>query len=211
VIAEKSIQTQDPNAFIEPVAESANDQELPVLEMLNELNAAAIRLRLSAGVKSQTGVELSGAEHAVLEIINRQGAATVPQIARERFTSRQNIQIIVDRLASEEHVEVVGNPAHKRSVLVRLTEAGRTWLQEDEKSRKQLHKEIGSLFSAEEIARLRSALRKLHGALGKGNGRNQNGHPPDGSSRPTQKPKPVSVSQTSPVETIDDPFPITLL
>jgi len=138
---------------------------MSVLELLNQINAVAIRLRQRFHAGPGAESRISVAEHAVLDLINQSDTLTVPQIAQKRFTSRQNIQILVDRLEKEGHVEIVGNPAHKRSVLVRLTELGRAWLAEDERSRKQFHNQIGSLFSREEVALLCSALSKLHVAL----------------------------------------------
>ncbi len=63
-------------------------------------------------------------ERSVLRILGRKGAQTVPQIARVRGTSRQSVQTLVNRLAAQGWVALAGNPAHKRSDLVRLTERG---------------------------------------------------------------------------------------
>src|SRR5262249_2602518 len=65
----------------------------------------------------------------VLEILQLHGDQTVPQIARLRGTSRQNIQILVNKLQAEECVDLVSNPSHKKSCLVRATEKGSGLLQ----------------------------------------------------------------------------------
>ncbi len=57
--------------------------------------------------------------------LDRLGPQTVPQMARARPVSRQHIQTIVNDLIEERHVELVVNPAHKRSHLVRLTRKGK--------------------------------------------------------------------------------------
>jgi DNA-binding MarR family transcriptional regulator len=70
----------------------------------------------------------TGSVHAsswqVIQILAN-GPRTVPQIARQRCTSRQNIQSLVNGLASEGLVELVNNPDHQRSSLVRLTLQGK--------------------------------------------------------------------------------------
>ena len=53
------------------------------------------------------------------------GPQTVPALARARPVSRQHIQKLADELASEGLVAFVDNPAHKRSKLLTLTDAGR--------------------------------------------------------------------------------------
>jgi DNA-binding MarR family transcriptional regulator len=212
VINQNSITPLNPEVSVSASLTPSNhdDRQLPLLDLLNEINAVAIKLRQRGKPEHETGI--SGAEHAVLDIINRQGAATVPQIARERFTSRQNIQILVDRLGNEGHVMIVGNPAHKRSVLVCLTEQGKTWLREDERSRKLLYLEIGALFSGEEVSVLRSALRKLHAALGRGTSQTQIGveNPSSASSRASERPKAAPRTRSPRTET-EDQFPVNLL
>ena len=135
----------------------------------------------------------------------------MPQIAQKRFTSRQNIQILVDRLEKQAHVEILGNPAHKRSVLVRLTELGRAWLADDERSRKQFHNEIGSLFSGEEIALLGSALSKLHGALAGTSRQTERGPKPNPSPRHSKRGSQVLQKQALEPEILEEEFPLNLL
>ena len=62
---------------------------------------------------------------SILRALDRLGPQTVPGIARARGMSRQNIQVLVNRLESEGYVALVPNPAHKRSGLVELTDRGR--------------------------------------------------------------------------------------
>jgi DNA-binding MarR family transcriptional regulator len=57
-------------------------------------------------------------------VLEQHGPHTVPEIARVLGSSRQNIQVLVNRLAAQGCVELTGNPAHKRSGLVHLTEQG---------------------------------------------------------------------------------------
>ena len=46
-------------------------------------------------------------------------------MARVRSVTRQHVQMHVNDLAGQGYVELVDNPAHKRSKLVRLTEEGK--------------------------------------------------------------------------------------
>ncbi len=138
-----------------------NDHCERIAELLAEVNTLAIRFRQSGKTITSDQSDLPGGEHAVLEIIDRFGPLTVPQIARQRSTSRQNIQIMVDRLEDKGCVELVGNPGHRRSALVRLTEQGKTWLDAGEKDQKELLSKIGSILSGSEASLVVSLLRKV--------------------------------------------------
>ena len=66
---------------------------------------------------------------AVLETLELNGPQTVPAIAERRNSSRQNVQIVVNRLQRLGFVEFVSNPAHRKSGLVRITQQGTAMLQ----------------------------------------------------------------------------------
>src|SRR5436305_7931387 len=87
--------------------------------LLIEVNGLANRLKSNNPKET-----IPSASRVALQVLQRCGPQTVPQIARARFSSRQNIQILVNRLQKEGLVELVENPDHKRSVLVRLTHRG---------------------------------------------------------------------------------------
>ena len=72
---------------------------------------------------------LYSGERSILRILKEAGPSTVPQIARVRSTSRQNVQVIINRLSAEGRVELRSNPSHKRSKLVALTPRGKQWLE----------------------------------------------------------------------------------
>jgi DNA-binding MarR family transcriptional regulator len=92
--------------------------------LVDETVALFHRLRATAEQLHGDGAQ-SAARRGVLRTLARCGPQTVPQMANARPVSRQHIQAIVDTLAADGLVETVKNPAHKRSVLVRLTAAGR--------------------------------------------------------------------------------------
>ena len=149
-------------------ASPATSDSNPVALLFAEVNALAIRLRQHGRPVAGSPSKVPGAEHAVLEIINRFGAMSVPQIARQRSTSRQNIQILVDRLESEGRVELVTNPAHKRSALVRLTQKGRMTLDSGSEGQKQLLAEIESELSQREINAAVAVLSRIQARLSMG-------------------------------------------
>jgi len=75
------------------------------------------------------GPEPSGPMRGVLELLLLGGPATVPRMARARGVSRQHIQQQVDALLDRGFIERQDNPAHKRSPIIALTDAGRALIQ----------------------------------------------------------------------------------
>ncbi|MEU9444108.1 MarR family transcriptional regulator [Streptomyces sp. NPDC048304] len=69
---------------------------------------------------------LSVGVRAVLDLLREHGPMTVPQMGRAQSISRQFVQRMVNDAAADGLVEAVPNPAHARSPLIRLTDAGHT-------------------------------------------------------------------------------------
>lgn len=61
---------------------------------------------------------------SVLRLLKVNGAQTVPQIARYRYVPRQSVQKLANEMLEDGVIELVNNPAHKRSKLLRLTPKG---------------------------------------------------------------------------------------
>jgi DNA-binding MarR family transcriptional regulator len=98
-----------------------------LLALFTEVTALANQLRkTTAFVNRQDNSPQAG--WSILRTLGRLGPQTVPDIARARALSRQNIQILVNRLEAQGYVAVTPNPAHKRSGLVELAERGRRLL-----------------------------------------------------------------------------------
>ncbi|MET9778323.1 MarR family winged helix-turn-helix transcriptional regulator [Streptomyces sp. NPDC006367] len=72
------------------------------------------------------GEGVSVGVRAVLALLHRGGPMTVPQMGRAQAISRQFVQRMVNDAAARDLVESVPNPAHRRSPLIRLTDAGRS-------------------------------------------------------------------------------------
>lgn len=93
-------------------------------ELIRLIRAAFGRLRV-AGDELHRDAGVTSAMRAVMEGLAEGGPATVPEIARAKLTSRQNIQVLVDGLVADGLVTLAANPAHRRSPLVALSPAGR--------------------------------------------------------------------------------------
>jgi DNA-binding MarR family transcriptional regulator len=82
---------------------------------------------LSAGDRLAAEEGLTAARWQVIGAVAlADRSLTVPQIARRMGLTRQSVQASVNRLLAEGLVEADGNPDHRRSPLIRLTERGRS-------------------------------------------------------------------------------------
>ena len=99
----------------------------PWSDLLREVTFLSNQLRRSAMYEEPSGL-LAAPEGRLLHCLQQFGPQTVPQIARANATSRQNVQIQVNRLIAGGWLELTTNPAHKRSALVCLTRQGRAAL-----------------------------------------------------------------------------------
>jgi DNA-binding MarR family transcriptional regulator len=128
--------------------------------LLVEVNGLANRLKAT-----DPRVAIPSASRAALQVLQRYGPQTVPQIARARFSSRQNIQILINRLKEEGLVEFVGNPDHKRSALVRLTNRGQVAIAQATVEESRLSTELLPSFSQTELSYATEVLNKLRKLL----------------------------------------------
>jgi len=133
-------------------------------KLLSEVNALALRLKQTAR-RAYPDDDLSAAGLKFLEILQRCGDLTVPQMARLDSTSRQNIQIVVNRLKQEGCLVRVPNPAHKRSELVRLTERGVATLQSACKDAEAYKEKLLPRLSEADLARASDLLRSIREQL----------------------------------------------
>ncbi len=145
---------------------STTEEERPTgqetIEVLMELieETVAVHLQLQIIMEELHGhSELSRACRGVLRDLSRLGPRTVPQLARGRPVSRQSVQMLVNRLIAEDLAELIRNPEHKRSQLVRLTSRGRALIEEMEKRETALLLNLDLNLSLHE---LRSGARVLH-------------------------------------------------
>src|SRR6266850_2591221 len=139
------------------------DKQPEIQALLAEIMALAIRLR--QGVANGKA-ELPPGGQQVLEILLSHGDQTVPQIARLRGTSRQNIQILVNRLHAGECVDLISNPSHKRSCLVCATEKGKKLLLAARRANDTSLTMLSSLVPAAELRSTTETLRRIRQTFG---------------------------------------------
>ena len=146
-----------------PSTSTHEASHLRVEALLAEVNALSIRLNsIGRGHGSHGG--LPAAAYAVLQMLERHGPHTVPQIARRRATSRQNIQSLINRLEGQGCVELASNPAHRRSALVNLTGRGKTLLLQGAEAYEHMLAILASDIAEPELAeatRLLNGIRRL--------------------------------------------------
>ncbi len=98
-----------------------------VQNLLREATLLSTQYRRSlASLHREASIPASGWQ--LMQALAAQGPMTVPQIARQRSSFRQNIQTLVNALAIDGLVEFASNPAHLRSHLVCITDKGRASL-----------------------------------------------------------------------------------
>ena len=128
--------------------------------------AATLHLRANAVVEQLHGrPELTNACRGVLRDLVRLGPRTVPQLARRRECSRQHVQVLVNRLAAEGMAELVPNPDHRRSPLVRLTPAGGDTLEAMWRREADVIDELPAALDLEELEGATRVLRELRRLL----------------------------------------------
>jgi len=111
--------------------------------LFQELRGAASRVH---GGDAQTA-----ARRSVLEELATDGPATVPDMARTRSVSRQAVQGLVDGLIAQGWIERVGNPRHKRSSLLRLTEVGESAIRDMNRRENVALRKLSDLPSKDEL------------------------------------------------------------
>lgn len=87
---------------------------------------------------------ISASERAVLEFLDSWGPSSVPDLARNFYVSRQNIQVRVNGLLKKGLLEKRANPAHKKSALIALAPQGNSLFANIKAQEKAI---IGNLFS----------------------------------------------------------------
>ncbi len=109
------------------------EQIAEILELLRPL------LRLSESrIKKQQSDGITPAMQRVLSHLQIQGDATVPALARTLGTGRQHVQRVVNELLALGLLERRENPAHKKSLLIALTDEGCDNLDRIEREKKGL-------------------------------------------------------------------------
>ncbi|MFN0085692.1 MAG: MarR family winged helix-turn-helix transcriptional regulator [Blastocatellia bacterium] len=129
-------------------------------ELVDETVRLYRRLNILAEQVHNQG-EMSGGLRGILRGLNREGPRTVPQLARSRNVSRQHIQMLINRLEEAGYVELVDNPAHKRSPLARLTARGKTAVESMNRHEERLLSRANTGASEKRMAEAAETLRTI--------------------------------------------------
>jgi DNA-binding MarR family transcriptional regulator len=121
-----------------------------ILELMLEVISTFFLLQ-AAGKRIGAVTISNGGYWGMLRSLKLQGPQTVPQIARSRPVSRQHIQKLANTMIAEGVIELVDNPAHRRSKLLRLTSKGETAFQEISKRIAQASAELAQGMDAVEL------------------------------------------------------------
>lgn len=118
-----------------------------------DLAVAVIELyfRIEAITQATAGFAQAGGEWGVLRTLVSEGPQTVPEIARSRPVSRQHCQTIANGLEAKGLIEFIENPRHKRSMLLRVTKAGRARFEQMRKQFVAAGEAYAPAFSADEV------------------------------------------------------------
>ncbi len=122
------------------------------------------RMRKAAEEMLGEGAQSSG-RRSILKNLSGGGPQTVPQMARLRAVSRQHIQKLVNGLRADGLVELVENPAHKRSWLVRITDAGKTLAEATARREARILPELSRGIALEDIQIATRVLKSLKAAF----------------------------------------------
>jgi DNA-binding MarR family transcriptional regulator len=129
-------------------------------DLMLETIATFFLLR-AAGKRIGAVTAADGGYWGVLRSLKWQGAQTVPQIARSRPVSRQHIQKLANDMVADGVVELIENPAHHRSKLLRLTPKGETVLQDMSDRIALAAQELSADMDLEDLQVAVTTLRRL--------------------------------------------------
>ena len=134
-----------------------------LLELLLEV-APTFRQVAALGQKMGTRTE-RGAHLGLMRLLAEHGPLTVPQLANERQVSRQHVQILVNDLLNKGWLELVDNPRHKRSRLVRFTPLGQSVFDDMAVRLDSWTEERARLFTPAEVRTTRRVLKRIRDAI----------------------------------------------
>jgi DNA-binding MarR family transcriptional regulator len=122
------------------------------------------RMRVAAEELMGDGGHSAG-RRSLLRGLARHGPKTVAQMARERPVARQHFQRLVNALKGDGLVELVDNPAHKRSPLVGLTQSGEAFVKAMEAREAGMWDWLARDTSLDDVRTATSVLRQMKSKL----------------------------------------------
>jgi DNA-binding MarR family transcriptional regulator len=180
-------------------------------ELLFEVDALAHQLR-KTDFHLQQGQGLLAPGRAMLQILAKEGAQTVPSIAAKQNASRQNVQIIANRFAQQGLAEFRTNPGHKKSDLLEITNKGRQVLAASRDREGTMVERLRPGMDEARIATAAELLRRMRQDLGGVRAEAQKLKPVNGEAeqRAVQKPERPAVRSSWP-EPDEESLPVNLL
>lgn len=143
-----------------PISDSAEDQISEILRMARQL--------IRSADSKENGTKTDGitpAMHRLMSLLKQSGPQTVPALARSLNTGRQHIQRLVNSLAEQGLVQREANPAHRRSWLISLSEAGTTRARRAVNQEKGAVAELADGLSVEDLQACQDVMHHLLGKL----------------------------------------------
>jgi DNA-binding MarR family transcriptional regulator len=131
-----------------------------IQELIDEVIATFRQLRVVSAEIHGDGAPMPG-QRGVLIDLARMGPQTVSGMARARAVSRQHIQALVDYFGARGLVELVENPNHRRSKLVRLTRNGTVLVKAMVERERAALSSVELAISPAQIRRAAVVLREL--------------------------------------------------
>jgi DNA-binding MarR family transcriptional regulator len=135
-----------------------------VQTLLDQIHWLSAELKRRAAASPEQD-KLLLAARSVLQTLSDEGDSSVPAIAHVRNTTRQNIQIIANRLTELGLVEFVPNPRHKKSDLLHMTEKGAAVLSSAATQQAAFVEDLAARLQKVEVDAALQCLAGLHASL----------------------------------------------
>ena len=138
----------------------SNEKVVAVDTLMTESAFLFFRMKAAAAELIGKGAGSSG-RRSILRELARSGPRTVAHMARARPVARQHFQKIVNRLNLEGLVELIPNPTHERSKLVRLTLDGHRFVEALTRREAKLIASLAVDISIDDVQTATKVLREL--------------------------------------------------
>ncbi|MEM7792172.1 MAG: MarR family transcriptional regulator [Verrucomicrobiota bacterium] len=109
--------------------------------------------------------DLTAPKRTLLLDLHREGALTIPALAKLRCVSRQIIQTQVNELINARLVATKDNPNHKRSFLLVLTSLGERTVQKIIDKESDFIRQLGWFPEADSLAKCQKVLDQIYEKL----------------------------------------------
>lgn len=138
------------------------DFEMFSLLVADVFDAAGVLRRYGERIAAAAGQ--TQARWQLLSVVSV-GEWTIPMAADRLGTSRQAVQRIANDLVADELAVFEGNPRHRRSPFLRLTDSGSEVLAAITKEARRSHRSLAAKLAPFDPAQARTALQQLAGAV----------------------------------------------